>query len=207
MHNDQPTLPNLRGYDVEAPGGMPPWLGANEYPRRSSTGDWHSTLLGVSLGANVALLIGLVSLLLLGRAGFFSPGGSAASPPQGTVASSTALGSPSATSSATPAEGWLHVAPSTVRLGCGGGQDTQYAVLMNSGTERVQWQVAFSVPGDQAGVVVSPTHGDLAAGASATLQLQSRSDAGAQQGVIRFDPATSAAGSSPTLSYTTMNCH
>ena len=206
MHNDEPTLPHLRGYDVEAPGGMPPWPGVREHPRRSSPGDWHATLLGVSLGANVALLIGLVGLLLLGHAGFFSPGGSAALPPQGTVTSSTALGSPSATSSTTAAAGGLQVTPSSVRLGCGGGQDTQYAVLTNSGPEHVQWQVTFSVPRDQAGVDVSPTHGDLAAGASVALQLQSRSDAGAQQGVIRFDSATSAAGPSPTLSYTTMSC-
>jgi hypothetical protein len=219
MHNDPPTVPNLHRYEADGspeagePGAIPSWplagernwraLGANHPPR----GDVSMLVLGVSLGANAVLLAGLLGLLLLGHAGFFSPGGSSAGHAPGVSTPGVALSSPTATSSAVPVSGgWLRVAPSSVQLGCADSQRTQFVVLENTGPEKVRWQADLSVPADQAGVAVSPDHGELDAGASMPLQIQNTTQAAAQQGVIRFDPATAAAGPPPSLSFTTVAC-
>ena len=200
MQDDRPTVPNLRPYDAGAweSGGTPTWPVAGASPQRPSPSNGHPLLLGVSLVANGALLASLLGVLLLARAGFFSPPGG--------YAPRNALSSASATSSATPFSGWLQVAPPSVRLGCDGGQQTQFAVLANTGPEAVRWQVALSVPADQAGVEVSPKEGDLHAGASLVLQIQTKSRPVGQQGIIRFESAIPAAGPPPSLSYTTVGC-
>jgi len=162
-----------------------------------------ATGLAVSLVANGALLVALVSVLLVARAGFFAPHSSFTPPaPSATSAASAtnALASP------TPSGGWLQVAPSSVQLGCDGGQDTQFVVLANMGAADVQWQAVFSVSADQAGIEVDPMQGNLSAGTSIALQIHNTSQADAQHGVIRFAPDSSAAGEAPSLSYTTSSC-
>ena len=207
MRDDGPTVPNLRQYDRFDQGErreIPPWPEADARSQRSSRGA-RSAVLGVSLalslGANAALLIALLVLLALSRSGYFSP-----------LSSSNPSSSPSASGNATPApspttsSGWLHVAPTEVHVGCDNGQQTQYVVLANSGSEDIEWQAQFSVPADQAAVVVSPRQGEIRAGTSIVLRVQIRTRIGAQTGEIRFNSDTSAAGSSPTLTYTTVNC-
>ena len=202
MREDGPTVPNLGRYDTadRAPGGTPIWpaSGRRAQPsQRSSAWDGRAVLLGVSVGANV-LLLGLLCSLLLARAGDFSPRGPAAPSTPPSVA----------TTSPSPASGWLQVSPTRVQLGCGQGQQTQVAVLANTGPQSVRWQVKFDVPTEQAGIVVSPTSGTLAAGTSVALHLQSHNGKqnAVQQGVVRFAPQTSAAGPAPSLSYTSKSC-
>jgi hypothetical protein len=208
VREDGPTVPNLRGYDTgdRAPGGTPIWPASGrrtQLPPHSSAWDGRTVLLAVSLGANV-LFLGVLCSLLLARAGIFSPRGPAAQSTQGTSAPSVALSSPSPT----PTSGWLRVTPASVQLGCAAGQQTQVVVLANTGPQRVRWQVQFDVPTEQAGVTVSPSEGNLAAGARVALQIQlhNQSQDAGQQGVIRFAPQTSAAGPAPSLSYTSMSC-
>ncbi len=208
MREDGPTVPNLRGYDTgdRAPGGTPIWPasgGRAQQPQRSAAWDGRAVLLAVSLGANV-LLLGVLCSLLLARAGVFSPRSPAAQSAPGASVPSIALSSPSPT----PAAGWLRVSPTSVQLGCGESQQTQVVVLANTGPQRVRWQVEFGVPTEQAGVAVSPSDGNLAAGANVALQIQlhNQSQVAGQQGVMRFAPQTSAAGPAPSLSYTSMSC-
>jgi hypothetical protein len=147
----------------------------------------------------VILLFGVG--LLLGHAGF-SPLG------RPSVQSAPGVSVPSPTLSPTAVVGWLQVAPTSVQLGCGQGQETQVVVLANRGPQPVQWQASLSVPTDQAGVEVSPHEGQLAAGTSAAIQVHLHNqDAGQQQGVIRFVPNTPEAGPPPSLSYTTVGCN
>jgi hypothetical protein len=230
MHSDPPTIPNLPRYDPggydpggsagsREPGQLPTWPVAGEGiqhalgPRRPPKGDVRTLVLGASLGANVVLLAGLLGLLLLSQAGLFWLGGASAGSAPGMSTPGGALSRPTATPSATPLSGgWLRVAPSSVQLGCAGSQRNQFVVLANTGPERVHWQVALSVPADQAGVAVAPNQGDLDAGASMPLQIQNMTHAGGpqgvagQQGVMRFDPTTPAAGPPPSLSFTAVGC-
>lgn len=204
MRDDQPTMPNLPPY---APGGAPMWPERGARAHGSGQRSMTPVLFGVSLGANVALLISVLGLFLLGRAGAFTP--SAPTPP--TAGGSTSLGSfsrPTATASPPPPSGWLQAAPSSVTLGCGDDQRHQFIVLINTGSQPVQWQATLSLPQDQAGVTVSPNQGRLNAGASMPLQLQShvQGGGGAQQGVIRFTPSVAAAGPAPSVYYTAANC-
>lgn len=167
-------------------------------------------VLGASLGANVALLLALLGLLLLGRPGVSLPGGSTASSPPPSSATRAGLSGPTPTPSPSasplPLAGGLQVAPSRMQLGCGDGQQTQFAVLTNTGPDDVQWQAAFFSPAAPAGVVVSPDHGDLKAGTSTVLQIQNRAHDGGQQGVIRFAAGPLGAGAPASLSYTTQGC-
>lgn len=216
MQDDEPTvpqLPQLAQYSRSPssgrePGEMPTWPAVDTHSRRAPSEGVPTmalaTGLAVSLVANGALLVALVSVLLFARAGVFSPRSSSTTPAPS--ATSAAASTTNALPSPTPSGGWLQVAPSSVQLGCDGGQDTQFVVLANTGPEDVQWQVVFAVSADQAGVAVDPMQGDLSAGTSITLQIHNTSRADAQQGVIRFDPDTSAAGTPPTLSYTTISC-
>jgi hypothetical protein len=159
--------------------------------------------LAISLVANGVLFAALVSALLFARVGAFAPHG--ASSPSAPAATSVASAT-NALASPTPGGGWLQVAPTNVRLGCNGGQDTQFVVLANTGAADVQWQVEFSVSADQAGVAVDPMQGDLSAGTSVALQISNTFQADAQRGVLRFAPDSPAAGAAPSLSYTTSAC-
>jgi hypothetical protein len=78
--------------------------------------------------------------------------------------------------------------------------------LANTGPADVKWQVVFFVSADQAGVAVDPMQGDLSAGTSIDVQISNTSRADAQQGVIRFTPDSPAAGTPPTLNYSTSSC-
>jgi hypothetical protein len=93
-----------------------------------------------------------------------------------------------------------------VQLGCDSGQQAQFVVLANTGSEDVQWQVVYSISADQAAVTISPRQGNVRAGTSMVIQIQSKRQSDGQQGVIHFDPDTSAAGTPPSLSYTTAGC-
>jgi hypothetical protein len=207
MQGDGPTLPNLptdvSGATRES-GGAPAWPVANRHNQSPSARYVNPTVLGFSLGANVALLIGLLGLLLLARAGIFSP----ARPSPTLSASAPALSSPTPASSTTPTSGWLQVLPASVHLGCDNGQQTQFVVLENTGPEQVQWQANFSGSGsaDQAGVEVSPNQGTLDAGTSMPIQLHNRTHGADSQGTISFDPDTPDAGPSPSLTYTAAGC-
>jgi hypothetical protein len=214
VRRDEPTLPNLRPPELGALSGTtsretPAWpLPAERHRPPSGYVQMPTLLLGATLGANAVLLIGLLSLLLLGHAGFW-PGGSS---PSGTSAPGSALGALTPTSSTAPGSGWLQVTPASVHLGCANGQQTQWVVLVNSGLESVQWQANLSAPADQAGIVVSPNRGTLNSGTSVPLQLRNRTRATgpqgvpSQQGVIDFVVDASDSGLLPRLSYTTMGC-
>jgi hypothetical protein len=216
VHDDQPTLPNLPPYDS---GGFPTWPGLAEraHPapgaEQRTLGSVSPVLLGVSLGANVVLLLAVLGLLLLGRAGFFSP--SVSAPAAGTPGVSTsrsALSTPSATLSPLPQTGWLQVAPGSITVGCDGDQRHQLVVLTNTGSQPVQWQADLSLPQDQASVTVSPNQGQLNAGASTTVQIQNQAHtdgaqgSAGQQGTIRFSPQSTEAGPAPSVSYTSVGC-
>ncbi len=210
MHNDEPTPPEVPELPPAAPGAAPIW----PVPR---AGDQRSrSQLPVAIGClGAAALGGCVVLLfsvgvLLGHAGFFPLSRSPAHSAPG-----VSLPSPTLTPTTTPLARWLQVDPTSVQLGCGegggegrgGGQQTQVVVLANRGPQPVKWQVSLSVPTDQAGVAVSPSEGELASGASTTIQLQLQDQgAGQQQGVMRFVPETPEAGPSPSLTYTTVGC-
>jgi hypothetical protein len=118
----------------------------------------------------------------------------------------------SSPSSPTPISGWLQVAPSSMKLGCTAGQRTQFVVLQNTGPQRVQWRATVAGAADQAGVAISPDHGDLDAGASLPIQMQNTTHASdsqgaaSQRGVIRFAATSVDAGTAPSLVYTTMSC-
>jgi hypothetical protein len=200
--------PNLRRYDApgRAPGEMPIWpepVTRSQRPSaRGISSPLLSAILALSVGANVALLIGLVAMLLLGRAGMLSPNTSAGQFPGKISATSTAL----STQSPAPATGSLQIAPTSVQLGCDSGQQTQFAVLINTSTEDVRWRAVFSAQGDQAAVEISPTRGTLRAGTSTVIQIQNRSNSNSQQGTISFNPTSSTGGQSSSLSYTAMGC-
>jgi hypothetical protein len=222
MRSDGPTLPNL-GWNERDAGAAPSapseretptWPTGNERPPRGVRGPdrWphgyvSALVLGASLCANVVLLLALLGLLLLGHVGTGAAGGPAGSPAAG-----TALSSPTAAASPTPVSGGLRVTPSSVQLGCTDGQRTQFVVLQNTGPQRVQWQATVAGAADQAGVALSPDHGDLDAGASLPVQLQNTthaSDSGgstSQQGVIHFAATSTETGIAPSLSYTAVGC-
>src|SRR5690348_18337626 len=120
---------------------MPVWpemnAGVNARRQRYSGGAARPTtlaaILAVSIGANVALIAALLAVVLLARAGYFAP-----SPRTGTgagiSATSATTTTPSPSPSVTPATGSLQVTPTSVRLGCDSGQQSQYVVLKNSGS-------------------------------------------------------------------------
>jgi hypothetical protein len=204
--SEQPTWPS-EGARVlrEQAGGLKTRLLVNPHVGRPPHGYAGALVLGFSLGANVGLLLALLGILLLGHPGMRAVGGSSSTPSPG-----AALRSPIATATPRPSSGWLRVAPSSVQLSCSDGQQTEWVVLQNTATQRVEWQVIGA--GDQAGIAVNPDHGQLSAGASQPLQVQTTShtsdtQSGAgQQGLIRFTATPAEAGPSPSLSYTTTGC-
>jgi hypothetical protein len=208
MHNDEPTPPEVPELPHAAPGAPPIWPmpSAGDQRSRPQVPVAIGCLGAAALGGCVVLLFSVG--VLLGHAGFFPLARSPAHSAPG-----VSLPSPTLTPTTTPGAGWLQVDQTSVQLGCGqgegGGQQTQVVVLANRGPQPVQWQVSLSVPTDQAGVEVSPSEGELASGASTTIQLQlHRHDqsAGQQQGVVRFVPETPEAGPPPSLTYTTVGC-
>lgn len=169
-------------------------------PGRSPQG-W---LLATALGASTVLLLSILSLLavigLTYHTGLFAPSGSAGpSAPLPTTASPTA----------TPAtaSGWLQVAPATVQFGCSDHQQTQIVVLENRGPGPVHWQASLVVSPDQAGVAISPGDGDLGAGESTAIQLQSTSQSARQQIVITFGATDAQAGLPASVSFTAVGCN
>ena len=222
MREDGPTLPNMRSYatgasgEGEEPGGSPTWPIDRGHNHPSSTNYLIPLMLGASLVLNVVLLIGLLSVLVLGRSGLFSQGGSSAgssSPVPTGSSASPRVSSPTGVSSPTAASGWLQVSTTSVQLGCDIGQQTEFVVLKNTGTTPVHWQATFSVPVDQAGVNISPNQGTLNPSTNMPLQIQNQMHAhgpqggAGQQGSIEFTSDTPGAGLSPSLTYTTVGCN
>ena len=199
MRSDEPTLPGLH-YE---PGQIPTWPVPSERDQRpTERGRPPSGCVSAAAGgASVVLLVSLLSLLI--HTGVFSLGGSSS---PGASARHPSL-TPTPTLTSTPVTGWLQVAPTSVHLGCNDPLTIQYVVLVNSGPQSVSWQASLPSSGDQAGVAVSPNRGQLAAGASRAIQIQSRTRSDAQQGVIQFNPNNPDAGPSPRLSYTTEGCN
>lgn len=192
-------------------GAVPRWSPAPARPPqptrsgRAPRGYVSVTLFGISVGINVALLIGWIALIALASAGAFGARG----PGPRSQASIQALGSPTATLtpavSPTAGNGWLQVSPSSVQLGCGDSQ-TQQVVLQNTGPNKVSWLAQFSTSNDQAGVSVNPQNGRLSSGDSVTIQLQNTTQSSGNQGVIQFVPSNGNAGPPASLSYTTTAC-
>jgi hypothetical protein len=224
VREDGPTLPRLSSFasgvsgEGEEAGGTPTWPIDRGHSHPAPTNLLMPLMLGASLILNVVLLIGLVSILVLGHSVGLSQGNSPAgsSSPVPTVSilstASPRVGSPTITSSPATAAGWLQVTPTSMQLGCNSNQQTQFVVLKNSGTLPVQWQVSFSLPPNQVGINVSPNQGTLDSGSSMPIQLQNQTHATGpqgvpgQQGTIEFNPATPNAGSSPSLVYSTVGC-
>src|SRR5690348_12163534 len=192
---------------------MPVWpemnAGVNARRQRYSGGAARPTtlaaILAVSIGANVALIAALLAVVLLARAGYFVPS-PRTDTGTGASATTTATATPSPSPSATPAAVGLQVAPTTVRLGCDSGQQSQYVVLLNSGPDSVDWEMEISGGSDQAGVSISPRHGTLRPGTSIPIRLQNNSNGDGRQGVITFNTDAQATGSPPTLNYSTQGC-
>ena len=208
--DDDPTAPRLPHYPPSGgrePDEMPTWPAIERQSTRARPGSVPATTLAtglaVSLVANGALLVALVSVLLFARAGFLSPRNPS---PQSTPSATSATNTTGALPRSTPSGGWLAVAPKSVQLACDGDQATQVIVLANTGPADVQWQVVFFVSADQVGVAVDPMQGELSAGTSIDVQISNTSRADAQQGVIRFAADSPAAGTPPTLSYSTSSC-
>jgi hypothetical protein len=207
VRDDGPTEPNPRWHDegTRDSGGPPTWPGASTHTGHSSPSDIRPMLLGASLAVNGILFVALLSVLLLTRAGAFS---TANSPGQsGTqVSASTATPTRPLSTPTSSLSGWLRVTPTNVRLGCDPGQQTQFAVLQNTGPHDVQWQAHITASSDQAGIEVGPNQGSLRAGTSMSIQIRNRSHTSGRRGVIRFDPMDPAAGPAPSLTYTTSGC-
>jgi hypothetical protein len=213
--------------EPQALGDTPTWPGADERPQwtqqrwqmlgpqqrqRAPAGYVSALAFGISLGANVVLLAGLLGVLgvlLLNNAGTLSLRGASGQQAPGGSTHGAALSSPTATStpvsSPTPSVGWLQVTPGSVQLDCGDSQQVE-VVLENTGPQTVDWQVVFSLPADRAGVRVDPQQGELAAGDTVLVQLQNSTQSSGQQGAIDFAPASPDAGPPASLSYTTAGC-
>jgi hypothetical protein len=218
MRREGPTVPNLgrnepdASADSHARSEMPTWPVETERRRRvreaqqTHSGGVSAVAFGLSLGANVVLLVGVLGLLALIQAGVFASGGVLGRSTAGqALSATTATSSPS--SSPSPNAVWLQLAPSSVQLGCASGQRTQFVTLQNTGPAKVRWQATFSVPTQKAGVAVSPQQGELVTGGSIAIQLQNTSRSSGQQGVINFAPTTPDAGPPASLAYTTAGCH
>jgi hypothetical protein len=231
MRSDGPTVPHLGGYEPgaapepEFSHETPTWppvgngTGGAHGPNGFPIGTTRATVLKVSLGANVALLVGLLGFFLLSHAGVFALAGSTGpSIPGAALSSSTALPSPTATSNATAtgspglSSGWLQVTPNSVQLGCDGDQRTQVIVLANTGPQHVQWQANLPGAGDNPGVAFDPHEGDLEAGATVSIQIQNTTSSSgshgnfSRHGVITFATDESDAGPPASLSYSLARC-
>jgi hypothetical protein len=217
MQNDEPTLPPHIGYPPDAttdPGAFgeaPTWPPAADRSPHPPVPD-RSPLLWLSLGATGAVLIGLIGLLLLNQLGIFASRGA-----PGSSVPHTALGSPTSTplstSTASPLafSGQLQVTPSSVRLRCDGDQQTQFVVLANTEPQTVHWEAVVDVSADQTRIAITPSQGNLDAGAMVSVQLENTTQSSSQGGSdsagdIRFVATTATASSSARLSYRLDNC-
>ncbi len=221
MQDDGPTLPSLRRLhryvtgasgEYRSPSGSTTWPKDSRHNQPSSSSHNRTPLvLGASLCANVVLLIVLLSVLVLTHGGF-SPskvpvGFSSPVSRVSTVSPRASIDTPTAT----PA-GWLEVTSTNLQLACNNGQQTQFVVLKNTGSEPVPWQVLFSLPANQVGVNVTPNQGTLPAGSTTAIQIQNQTRAhgpqgvAVQQGTIEFNPEVVGAGPPPTITYTTVGC-
>jgi hypothetical protein len=221
QEDGSPTLPSLRRLrryvtgasgEYGKPSASSTWPTGSRHNRPSSSHKRTPLVLSASLGVNVVLLIVLLGILVLDHGGFSQsnvPVGSSS------AVSRVSTASPRAsidTPTAIPVDGWLQVTPTNLQLSCNNGQQTQFVVLKNTGTEPVQWQAIFSEPADQVGVNVTPNQGTLNAGTSMPLQIQNQTHAhgpqgvAGQQGTIEFNPQIVGAGPSPNITYTTMGC-
>lgn len=216
-----PTMPSLRrlrryvtGLSGEygKPSRSSTWPAGKKLNQPPTSHKRRPLVLGTSLGVNVVLLIVLLSVLVLDHSGFShsnAPVGSSSAVSRVTTANPRgSIDTPTAA----PANGWLQVTPTNLQLSCNNGQQTQFVVLRNTGTEPVQWQAIFSEPADRVGVNVTPNQGTLNAGASTPLQIQNQTYAhgpqgnAGQQGSIEFNPEVVGAGPSPNITYTTVGC-
>ncbi len=191
---------------------MPTWPEPDaRAPRYTAPGGRGSLLVGglaVSLGANAALLIALLVVLLLARTGALAPSRSAAQATSGVASSSPTVNgrpTPSPTSAALT-NGSFQVTPSSVQLGCDSGQQTQFVVLLNTGSDDIQWQAEISRSGDHAPVDVGPNQGNLRAGTSIAIQIHNQSNGDSQQGTITFTPDSPSAGQPPTVAFSAVGC-
>jgi hypothetical protein len=218
MQHDGPPLPHLgrdepgASADPHARSEAPTWPGADERRKRvlesrqTHSGYVSALAFGISLGANIVLLVGLLGVVLLSQAGVFSSGGAFGQSTPGHALSSPIVTSTPA-SSPSPNAGWLQIAPSSVQMGCESGQRTQFVTLQNNGPTKVRWQATFSLSAQKAGVALTPQQGELAAGGSIPLKLENTTRSTGQQGVIGFAPTTPEAGPPVSLTYTTVGCH
>jgi hypothetical protein len=174
--------------------------------RDHAPGRW---VIATALGACAVLLLSLISLLgvinLTRHTGIFAanrPAGQTG--PRGSA--STASPAPSPTDSLTADSGWLQVAPTSVRFGCSDHQRTQTVVLENRGPGHVHWRASLTVSPDQAGVAISPGDGELGAGESTAIQLQSTSQSARRQEVIRFSVTDAQAGPPASVTFAAVGC-
>jgi hypothetical protein len=224
MRNEGPTVPTPNNAASTAPAAdaarseMPTWPVEAERRRRlrdarPASGERpRAVLLGLSLVANIVLLASLLGVLTLTQAGFFVQGAASGQSPTGQTLSSTlALASPSPSPSPTPNVSSLQVTPVSVRLTCTSDQRSQVVTLQNTGSSTAQWRATFS--SQMPGVSVSPQQGELAAGESASIQVQNTTrstgpqGSSGRQGVITFASSSADSGQAAQLTYATVGCH
>jgi hypothetical protein len=202
--------------DAAARSEMPTWPVEAERRRRMHdaehvrSGRMREAMFGLSLVGNVVLFASLLGVLALIQMSLFAQGG-ASRPPT----TNFTLSSPSATMTASPSPSLdaaaLQVTPSSVRLTCAGDQRAQVVTMQNSGAMTVQWRATFS--SQKPGVTVSPQQGELAAGDSMSIQVQTTTKStgpqgsSGRQGIISFAPTNLDSGQPAQLSYTTVGCH
>jgi hypothetical protein len=214
VQHDEPTLPDLSDaqtlLDVRhrkpqrpSPPMWPIPLQREQRPAAHGRSPFW-WVIATALGASAVLLLSLVSLLgvisLTSHTGILAP-----SRPAGQSAPGVSTASPSANPA--PASDWLQVAPASVQFGCSDHQRTQIVVLDNRGPRPVHWQASLSVPADRAGVAISPGDGELGAGESTAIQLQSTSQSARQQEVIRFSATDAQTGPPASVSFTAVGCN
>jgi serine/threonine protein kinase len=126
----------------------------------------------------------------------------------GLVPHATATPWPTATPqpSPTPVINWLRVSPTSVEFGCKNNQKSVDVTLQNLGNDSTGWnaqQPAFS-----GAIHVQPMSGEVGAQSSTTITLTYSPGfvSVAQHDTITIIPTNSAAGASPTISYSAPSC-
>jgi hypothetical protein len=216
-----PTLPSLRrlrshvsraSREFGEPTRSNTWPAGRSLKRPPTSHKRPPLILGASLGVNLLLLVVLLSVLVLDHGGLAPSNDPARSSSSASRVTDVSTKAGLAAPTPVPTNGWLQVTPTNLQLSCNNGQQAQFVVLENTGTEPVQWQAMFSEPANQVGVNVTPSQGTLNAGTSTPLQIQNQTYAhgpqgvAEQQGTIEFNLETVGVGPSPTLTYTTMGC-
>lgn len=126
----------------------------------------------------------------------------------GLVPHATATPWPTATPqpSPTPVINWLRVSPTSVEFGCKNNQKSVDVTLRNLGNDSTGWnaqQPAFS-----GAIHIQPMSGEVGAQSSTTITLTYSPGfvSIAQHDTITIIPTNSAAGASPTISYSAPSC-